>query len=520
MPLAVLLIRINSLSLSYLDSVNNPIWKLSKETLIYGIGGIAARFLNYILVPFFTYRFIPLEYGIVGLLYGGISICITLATLGLENSYIRFSSTSSKSYSYYTTSITMILLANGFLFLLVMLFSSTLERLFQLNPSQSYLLFIMVGIAFADSIASIANAQLRINQKSLVYSLLRIGQMVLYIFFTLLFIIKLNKGIEGIFYGNLISSISITIIAITITSEYCKFKLSFQYIKQALHFGIPYIFVGIGVFINQFFDRFFISLLPKKTIETIYGTQTTAVEIIGIYNACHKLGIFMLLLATMFRLAWQPFFMRYSQSSQKQELFPKIFFYFNTIAAICFILISSFVYEISNIKIPFLAIPLIDNRYHQGLIIVPWLLIGYWFYGWYLNFTPSIYYQKKTFLLIIPTLLGSLSMIIFNLILTPIMGMEGAAISNMLCQFTMAGVLFVLTKKLLCINYPWLPCISTMAIVIIGSVLSNNWFHQSTNTNILLYKILWIGGILVIITFIVYFYHKIEKKRLTINAIP
>jgi O-antigen/teichoic acid export membrane protein len=38
--------------------------KLAGETVIYGLSSIVGRFLNYLLVPFYTAVFLPEEYGI------------------------------------------------------------------------------------------------------------------------------------------------------------------------------------------------------------------------------------------------------------------------------------------------------------------------------------------------------------------------------------------------------------------------------------------------------------------------
>ena len=66
---------------------------LSKETLIYGTSTIIGRFLNFILVPFYTNVFPPAEYGVVTLVFAYIAMLNIFFTLGFESGYFKFAST-------------------------------------------------------------------------------------------------------------------------------------------------------------------------------------------------------------------------------------------------------------------------------------------------------------------------------------------------------------------------------------------------------------------------------------------
>jgi len=61
--------------------------------------------------------------------------------------------------------------------------------------------------------------------------------------------------------------------------------------------------------------------MNPEHIEAIYGISYTPEDITGIYNACYKLAIFMLLTVQMFRMAWQPFFMKYADATDNKTVF-------------------------------------------------------------------------------------------------------------------------------------------------------------------------------------------------------
>ena len=71
----------------------NPLKQLVKDTALYGLSSIVGRFLNYLLVPLYTYRIAAESggYGIVTNLYGYTALLLALLTFGMETTLFRFS---------------------------------------------------------------------------------------------------------------------------------------------------------------------------------------------------------------------------------------------------------------------------------------------------------------------------------------------------------------------------------------------------------------------------------------------
>ena len=65
---------------------------LVKDTAIYGLSSIVARFINFLLVPIQTARFAASggEYGVITNVYAYVSILIILLTFGMETTFFRF----------------------------------------------------------------------------------------------------------------------------------------------------------------------------------------------------------------------------------------------------------------------------------------------------------------------------------------------------------------------------------------------------------------------------------------------
>ena len=63
---------------------------LFKDTAIYGVSSIVGRFLNWCLVPMYTYCFTEAEYGIVTNLYAYVALALIILTYGMETGFFRF----------------------------------------------------------------------------------------------------------------------------------------------------------------------------------------------------------------------------------------------------------------------------------------------------------------------------------------------------------------------------------------------------------------------------------------------
>ncbi|MBQ4026107.1 MAG: oligosaccharide flippase family protein, partial [Bacteroidales bacterium] len=66
---------------------------LAKDTAIYGLSSIVGRFLNYLLVPVYTYKIAAASggYGIVTNLYAYTALLLAVLTFGMETTLFRFS---------------------------------------------------------------------------------------------------------------------------------------------------------------------------------------------------------------------------------------------------------------------------------------------------------------------------------------------------------------------------------------------------------------------------------------------
>jgi len=62
---------------------------LAKESLVYGVSSIASRFLNFLLVPFYTHVFTTEDFGVQNIIFTVIAFLNIIYQSGFDSAYLR-----------------------------------------------------------------------------------------------------------------------------------------------------------------------------------------------------------------------------------------------------------------------------------------------------------------------------------------------------------------------------------------------------------------------------------------------
>lgn len=416
--------------------------QLGKETAIYGVSTIIGRFLNFLLVPFYTNVLKPEQYGIVTTIYAYIAILNIIYSYGMESAYLRFASSleiGNKKENFSTPFISIFFTSLLFS-TLIHFFSNEIAKLIDIPQKYAACIKYSAWILFFDALSIIPLAYLRLESKALSFSTIKVVSIVVNVALNIFFLLKLKLEIYGIFISGLISSF----LTFAMLSPAVFQNFSFKFLKnlyiELLRFGLPYIPSGLSAMIIQVIDR---PILKSLTNDAI----------VGIYQANYRLGIFMMLFVSMFDYAWRPFFLRNANRPDAKVLFSKVMTYFVLFASFLFLFVSFFIDDFVRIKI--WGKHIIHPDYWNGLGIVPIILAGYLFNGIYVNLIAGIYIEKKTKYLPYITGLGAVTNIIGNYTLIPILGIYGSAWATFISYFTMAISLFIVARKIYPVKYEY-----------------------------------------------------------------
>ncbi|MEG2337372.1 MAG: oligosaccharide flippase family protein, partial [Bacteroidales bacterium] len=145
---------------------------LAKQTAIYGIPSIVGRFLNFLLVPLYTYSFIPAEYGVVTEFYAYMAFFMVLLTYGMETAFFRFIQKYKSYTAVYSTSLWSLLCTSSIFFLAVFFNKEVLANWMGTSGASSYILCFAL-ILVADVLSVLPFCLLREENKAFRFAILK-----------------------------------------------------------------------------------------------------------------------------------------------------------------------------------------------------------------------------------------------------------------------------------------------------------------------------------------------------------
>lgn len=427
--------------------------ELTKDTAIYGISTMIGRFLNFILVPFYTNIFSPGDYGIVILVYSYIAILNIFFIYGMDAAFLKYAAFKDigDDKDNFSTPYISVFITSVFFSGLIILLNNTITEGIGVPLNYSSIIILSSVIIFVDANAVIPFLKLRLERKAKQFAAIKVANILLNILLNVVLIVGMGWGIEAIFISNLTASLlSLVLVSPTVIRF---FKLSFHKVlfNRLLKFGIPYLPAGIAIMLVQVVD---VPILERLT----------SLDTVGIYKANYKLGIFMMLFVNMFQYAWQPFFLQNAKEENAKQMFSKVMTYFSIVGFTILIILSLFIDDI--VKINFGGFSIIGSQYWSGLDIVPIILLGYLFNGFYVVFSAGIYIEEKSIYAPIVAGAGAVTNIVSNLLLIPAFGIMGAAFATLISYGVMALGYFVVTQKYYKIDFEFSRLIKLFVLVL------------------------------------------------------
>lgn len=464
----------------------NPLKKLASQTAVYGLSQIVGRFVNYLLVPLHTALFDTADFGINTLMYSYVTFFNVLLTYGMETAFFRFSQKHDNPNQVYSTALTSIISTSLFFGMLFGAFSPQIANYINVPQHPEYVIYFTAVIAL-DAISAVPFAYLRQQNKALKFALIKniniFTNILLNLYFLVLcpYVYKTQYGMllplyDGhldvgyIFKANLIASIiTIPLLAKEILAiRNASFNKTLW--REMLIYGLPLMVVGFAGMINETLDRIIISYVYTDAQEGLKAT--------GIYGANYKLSILMSLFIQAFRYAAEPFFFSHTKENDKRHIYATVMNYFTLICLGLFLVVTLYIDVFKHF---------INERYWEGLNVVPILLLANMFLGIYYNL--SIWYKlsDNTNKGAVISTVGAVITILANLALVPLWGYTGSAWATLICYASMAVICYIMGAKYYPIPYQVKRLLSYIGIALVVFFiartlnLSNNWLSYLVN---------------------------------------
>jgi O-antigen/teichoic acid export membrane protein len=430
-------------------------------------------------MPFYIRIMDQAEVGGVFNIYSYIAVMLVVLTFGFETGYFRFANKDNRA-SLLKNLGSLMIIGSSIFCILVYLFKTNIE--FYLGNEYLVADYFVIGalIVSMDAITSIPFADLRLQNRTVKYAFLKFVSVILNIVFLTFFLILCPYLLENevkyveyiynpnikpyyVFVSNLISSIIIGVYLVPGVFK-TKVKLAFKQLLPIVKYSYPIMIVGLFGMLIQNIDKI---LMPHLINEN-------AMEALAIYGANYKIGVLMALFIQSYRLAFEPFFFKEGKERASKDLYAIVLKYFVIFGLIIYVGVLTLIDVVNLLLLP---------EYYEGNQIIPFILLGQLFFGIY--YSLSLWYKltDRTNYGAVISGVGALFAIAGNVLLVPMLGYIGAAITSMFCFYLMMVISFFLGQKYYPINYPVGYIIVHILIAIIVVYLSqylhseNQLFH-------------------------------------------
>lgn len=429
--------------------------------MIYGLGTIVPRLLNYLLTPFYVRVFVSGEYGQISELYAWIALFLAILTFGMETTFFRFSQKENSSKVFNNAESVVLLITFVFL-VLYGIFYKSFAQLIHYEFNSYYVLLIGIIVAI-DAIAAIPFAMLRKEEKAGRFSLIKtinvLSNILLNIFFLVVIPEKsmaIAEWIFGeqtslliwVFISNILASL---INLIMLTPQLSKLRLCFdkELVKSMLKYSFPILLISLVGMVNEVADKILIKYLVTIPEESVLASmnmtgQEYAMQQLGIYSANFKLGVLMTIFIQMFRFASEPFFFGHAKDRNAPSLYAKVMTYFVIFCLLIFLGVMFYIDILQHF------VGRSGSDYREGLVIVPIILIANMLYGIVFNLSIWFKLSDKTYYGTIIAIIGSIVTLTCFFVLIPRIGYLGAAIAHLACYIVMMLVSYFWGQK----NFP------------------------------------------------------------------
>lgn len=436
---------------------------LVKDTAVYGLSSIIGRFLNWGLVPLYTYLFDAASYGVVSYLYSIVAVLIVVLNYGMETGFFRYANKEKDPERVYSTSMMSLIGTSFFFVLIVSIFLQPISTAIKIPHHPEYVWMMAFTLAI-DAVTNLPFAYLRYLRKAWIFAGIKLVNIGVNIGLNLFFLLACpaiaksapqliswfyeplggtSFGVGWIFLANVISSL-VVLGCLIPWMRVSKIVCDFSLLKSMVKYSWPLLVLGVAGNLSQGMGQLIIPYLFPDNLE---GARA----MVGLYGANIKIAVVMMMFTQAFRYAYEPFIFSQAarQGEDKTQAYCDAMKYFVIFGLAIFLGVMYFLPIIKHFIAP---------AYWEGLRVVPIMMIADLCFGVYFNLSLWYKLTDRTIWGMYLSLLGFVLMLAGNLILVPAIGMPdgyiGSAWAALIAYAGIMVVSYLLGQKYYPIPYP------------------------------------------------------------------
>lgn len=428
--------------------------RLAKDTAVYGLSSIIGRMLNWLLVPMYSRVLAGTgEFGVMTNLYGWTALLLVFLTYGMETGFFRYINKKDvqNPMRVYSTTLISIGFTSLFFVVLGLLFLLPISNGLGYSDHPEYVGMLIVIVAM-DAFSAIPFAYLRYANRPIKFASVKLIiiflNIVLNIFLLVLcpwlyshypetiswFYIP-DYGVGYVFIANLIGS---AVCLLLLVKELTGFRYTFDGVlfKQMLRYSLPILILGLAGVFNQTADKI---LFPFLFDDKVYASEQ-----LGIYGACFKIAVIMVMFTQAFRFAYEPFIFARNKKEDNTRAYSQAMKYFIIFSLVIFLGVMFYLDILKYFVAP---------AYYPGLKVVPIVMLGEFFFGIYFNLSLWYKLSDQTQWGAYFSTIGCIATISIIVFFAPMYGFMACAWASFACNLLMMVMSYVVGQKKFPIKY-------------------------------------------------------------------
>ena len=392
---------------------------LAKDSAIYALGNISGKLVGFILFPFYVQKLTAGEYGMLATLEAASQVIVALAGLNLYVSFIRWYSDKElqgRQSSVFFTLMAVIAFIAVFINICCLPFSSNISGLLFDSVNYSRVVNLMLLSACLELFGTVPATLCRVQSRSLQYTrniIIRLGVVLIC---TILFVVVLDRKLEGIYEAQVIGSMVYvaTFIPYIIRNTVARFEKKIL-VKMFLY--------SLPLFLSSFFGVL-LNVADRFSLNFISGQATVGVYAVGLKIA----NVLRMIFVQPVSLAITPLMFKMSEKPDASRFYSKLMTYL--VFGMMFIIVAISLFGQETVKVLTVGSP----DYWGAYTIIPFIAFGILFSMMKDQAIYSLQIVKRTGVIASVIIFVSLLNLGLNILLIPFMGAMGAALSNLLSQ--------------------------------------------------------------------------------------
>ena len=441
--------------------IREPIKKVGKDYIIYGMGNLFTKIAALLLIPIYTKYLSVSEVGVIAVIEMIEQLMLPFALAGLSNALWRFLGKQDKihpsqviSSGFWGSTIIGILL-----FLVSIFFIPNIGRFLFLDPEEYWFLYpVLLNVLFITSIRYVMRV-LQFQRRAFLFSLISVCQLAGILGLSIVLVSQYKWGLMGIIVAkSMVNGILFIPILLFMIIKYLS-SFSYSIFKQMAKYGYPLLPMTLALAFLNFSDRYFLNLfVPQNEI--------------GIYSIAYRIGmIIQMFLVLPLYMSFLPMVFKIGvDSKSNKEIISDMMFYYSALGCFLFLAVTLFSEN--------LILLIATDVYKTGLKFIPIILLAYFINGFRQFFMAVPALKDKT------SQLGMIALgviginIVSNWFFISTFGTIGAAISTILSFVLLTWAVYLLSQLEQKIHWKWsrilICCFFAGAIFLLAQMLKLN----------------------------------------------